>query len=243
MNIKEFCKTVNSFEIVDLSHGYKEGIPIWPSHAPYEHVLWEDYDKGSLNYQLKIHEHCGTHVDSPAHFIKEGKGHVFMSDIPLEHFMGRCITLDFTDHPRNFMVMPEHIQQWEKEHIRIEENDIVMFNFGVTEAWKHGNIDYINANWSGLGKRSAEYLLSKKIKMVGSDGLALDVYGVDKYWVHLILLDNRILILENVANLDKMPDEGYFICLPLNVQNCSGSPIRAIGFKNKQENTAAKELI
>ena len=235
MEYKEFAKLMDSFEIVDLSHQYKEGIPVWPSHAQYEHVLWEDYDKGSLNYQLKIHEHCGTHIDSPAHFIEEGHGHVFMPDIPISHFMGRCVTLDFSEHPRNYEVTSADIREWEKEHIEIEKGDVVFFNFGLMEAWRKGDIASINANWSGLGKDSANYLLSKEVKIVGNDAMALDVYGIDRYWCHYILLDNDILIMENVANLDKMPDESYFICLPLNVDKSSGSPVRAIALVNKKE--------
>ena len=233
MKIEDFCKVMEEFEIVDLSHMYQEGMPIWPTHAPFEHVLWEDYEKGSLNYQLKIHEHCGTHIDSPAHFIQEGPGHVFMPEIPLRHFMGRCVTLDFSDHPRNYEVTDVDIRSWEKQHIEIRKGDVVFFNFGLMNAWRNGDLESINAGYSGLGQSAAEYLLSRKVKIVGNDAIALDYDGTDRYWCHYILLDNDILIMENVANLDLLPALSYFICLPLNVEQSSGSPVRAVALVEK----------
>ena len=235
MKIDQFTKLREEFDIVDLAYEYEEGMPIWPSHAPFEHVLWEDYDKGSLNYQLKIHEHCGTHIDTPAHFIKEGPGHVFMDEIPLKHFMGRCVTLDFSNAPYNYEVKDVDIQAWEKEHFSIEEGDIVFFNFGLTEEWRTKQFKTVHKGYSGLGKSAAEYLLSKKVKIVGNDAIALDYDGTDRYWCHYILLDNDILIMENVANLDMLPPKSYFLCLPLNVKDSSGSPVRPIALISKDE--------
>jgi arylformamidase len=50
--------------------------------------------------------------------------------------------------------------------------------------------------------------------------------------VHRILLENRILIIENLANLDRLP-EGRFaelICLPLHITESDGAPTRVVAF-------------
>jgi arylformamidase len=48
---------------------------------------------------------------------------------------------------------------------------------------------------------------------------------------HYIFLGKEILLIENLTNLDKLPDgEFIFQCLPLKVENADGSPIRAIAF-------------
>jgi kynurenine formamidase len=44
-----------------------------------------------------------------------------------------------------------------------------------------------------------------------------------KHW-----LPNGILILECVANLDRLPNRVFFAALPLPIANGSGSPLRPI---------------
>jgi kynurenine formamidase len=46
---------------------------------------------------------------------------------------------------------------------------------------------------------------------------------------HHILLGKEILLIENLTNLDKLPDHVFtFQCFPLKVENADGSPVRAI---------------
>jgi kynurenine formamidase len=50
--------------------------------------------------------------------------------------------------------------------------------------------------------------------------------------VHHVFLENRILIIENLANLDRLP-EGCFaelICLPLHITESDGAPTRVVAF-------------
>jgi len=51
--------------------------------------------------------------------------------------------------------------------------------------------------------------------------------------VHEVLLSKNILILEEVANLDKVLENkkevrANFVILPLNIKDSDGSPVRAI---------------
>jgi len=45
---------------------------------------------------------------------------------------------------------------------------------------------------------------------------------------HHILLGKEIVIIENLYNLDKLPDSVFtFQCVPLKIENADGSPVRA----------------
>ena len=67
-----------------------------------------------------------------------------------------------------------------------------------------------------------------KIKAVGTDAMTVDAYIHDNYPAHDIFLNKEILIIENLNNIDKLPDNFIFIALPLKIANGSASPIRAV---------------
>ena len=48
--------------------------------------------------------------------------------------------------------------------------------------------------------------------------------------IHKVILEKRIIILEGLVNVCKIPCEEFtLIALPLKVRNGDGSPVRAIG--------------
>ena len=48
--------------------------------------------------------------------------------------------------------------------------------------------------------------------------------------LHPIVLEKQVLIIENLCNLEQLPDFFLFLALPLKIR--SGSPIRAVGISN-----------
>jgi kynurenine formamidase len=42
------------------------------------------------------------------------------------------------------------------------------------------------------------------------------------------VLEKGVLIIENLANLEQLPDLFLFVALPLKIRQGSGSPIRAV---------------
>lgn len=229
--IKQLEKIISQLGVVELSHTLEEHIPIWPTHSRFLHTLWHSYWHGdeAIDYQLLINEHNGTHVDAPAHFIKEGPAHIWINQMPIKSFFGVCITLDMSFLGKRESLSKEQIVNWETKNGKIQKDNIVLINFGWAKYWKNrpNDKDYVQ-NWPGVGRCAAEYLLEKEIKMVGVDTLAVDVYGSIENPAHHTLLGNKILVVENLNNLDKMPKHGYFMALPLPIKDGSASPIRAI---------------
>ncbi len=91
------------------------------------------------------------------------------------------------------------------------------------------NKKFYFTNNPGLSKSATDYLVSKKINLVGIDSPSIDL-GIDKsFTAHKILAKNDILIVENLSNLEKIPNlEFNFIILPLKLKDATGSPVRAI---------------
>jgi kynurenine formamidase len=90
-------------------------------------------------------------------------------------------------------------------------------------------------DWIGVGRCAAEYLVRKKIKMVGIDTLSIDCFETSEFPAHVTFLGNRIPIIENLKNLDLMSQRSYFMALPLPIKEGSASPIRAIGLRDLRD--------
>lgn len=233
MDFSAFSNILNDIEVVELSHPLQEGIPIWPTLSKYSHVecISMASNDSSTAFRLELSEHCGTHIDMPSHMMPEGRS---AGEIESSRFCGECITLDFSHIEKCHTVSVEDIIRWENTHEHIKAHDIVLFNFGFSKKWGtyQNGLEFLS-DWPGLSVEGARYLAGKEVKMVGVDCLSIDIMGTPDP-IHHILLEKEILIIENIANLDKMPARGYFVALPLLIEEGSGSPVRAIGLKARK---------
>jgi kynurenine formamidase len=76
---------------------------------------------------------------------------------------------------------------------------------------------------------AAEYLISKSVSAIGVDTLSPDPpEALRTNPIHPVLLEKRLLIIENLTNLRELPDFFLFMALPLKIRAGSGSPIRAV---------------
>jgi kynurenine formamidase len=222
---------------VDLSHTLEEGIPAWPTHARFGHVLYESYELGDVarHYGLMMSEHTGTHMDAPLHFIAEGPAHYGIDEVPLDRLAGRAATIIAPELPFCGLLTATHIQEWEEKHGPIEERDRVLVRYGWDRRWGTGpeGTTFLK-DWPGLSGDAAEYLVEKGVSLVGCDTLAVDAFGSEENPAHYTLLGNEVYIVENLKNLDKLPPFCFFMAFPLKVKDGSGSPVRAIGLFHKQ---------
>jgi len=234
--MNQLRELLNEMEVIDLSHTLEENIPAWPTHARYFHNLVESYKFGNVacHYQLIMSEHTGTHVDAPLHFIAEGEAHYGIEQVPLTTFYGRAATIQATGLGENGILTRKHIEDWEQENGNLESGDIVLIRFGWDQLWKKRPDDKeFMSNWPGVGKEAAEYLVEKKVKVVGSDTLAIDAFNAAENPAHYALLGNEILIMENLKNLDQLPPFSFFFGFPLKIKDGSGSPIRAVAYVSR----------
>ncbi|HZT98528.1 MAG TPA: cyclase family protein [Ktedonobacteraceae bacterium] len=222
-----------NYEWIDLSHTLEPGIPAWPTHARYGHILYESYEIGDIacQYQLVMSEHTGTHIDAPLHFIR---GASDASEMPLERLAGRAATILANDLPPRGLLTAAYIQDWEERHAPIMPKDIVLISFGWEKYWgTGGQAQQFLQDWPGLGEDAAKYLVKKEVLSVGCDMLAIDAFGSATFPAHYTLLGNNVYIIENLKHLDKLPPFCLFFGFPLKVQGGSGSPIRAVALVEK----------
>jgi kynurenine formamidase len=233
-DVSALVEKLRTLRVIDLSQTLEEHMPNFPTHAKFFHNLWENYALGgrSLSYQLVVHEHNGTHVDAPAHFLKDASAdaHVTIERVPLSQLIGRGVHVDCRTIGAGEYASKQHLKEWESGHGAIESGDIVLFDVGWSANWKlRPNAGTYLGDWPGVGMDTAEYLLSKNIAAIGVDTLSPDPPDALRAQpIHPVVLEKQVLIVENLCNLDQLPDFFLFLALPLKIREGSGSPIRAV---------------
>lgn len=153
--------------------------------------------------EISMCVHNGTHVDAPAHFIKDGKT---IDQIPLEYFVGTCYVYT---HSGNIT----------------KDDAINILN-------KINDIDKILIKGDAtIIKESAQIFKDSNIKLIGTESQSVGPTD-SPMEVHQILLGKEIVLLEGI-NLKNVEDGIYYLCAqPLNFKGIEGSPCRAILIKN-----------
>jgi kynurenine formamidase len=237
--------SLEKLSIVDLTHTLIEGIPHFPTHTSYRHVPCVNPLDPALMFSLELHEHTGTHLDAPMHYLKEISNLDItkhsVSAIQIKNMFGICKVLNIKPDQDN-LISKDSVMAWEvSNQTSIAYYDFLFFYFGWEHKWSadESNIEFTK-NWPGLSRDCCEYILKKnpKIKGVGTDCLGLDSWNSSDIPAHDLFLQKNILIYENLNNLSKLVDvdQFLFIAFPLKIFKGSGSPIRAIAFIDKKGN-------
>ncbi|HNB09392.1 MAG TPA: hypothetical protein PK754_07535, partial [bacterium] len=79
-----------------------------------------------------------------------------------------------------------------------------------------------------VGLTGAEYLLKKKVKLVGVDYLSVESFHAEfDHPVHKKLLGSHVVVVEGLNLSDVRPGEYELICMPLKIKHGDGTPVRA----------------
>ena len=212
-------------KVIDLTLTVSEKIPTFPGSPKPHFIEWETIAKDGYNLELLfLSTHTGTHIDAPFHFVKNGKK---IHEIAPERLVNEAVLIRIGKNS-NRSISKTDIQNFEQKNGKIENGSTVIFHTG----WqKNLNKEFYFSENPGLSISAAKYLASKKINMVGIDSPSIDLGTDSKFSVHHVLAKNNILIVENLANLNKIKSNNFhLITSPLKLKNATGSPIRAFGF-------------
>lgn len=168
-------------------------------------------EDGYTSYSINTGMHVGTHIDIPMHMCENDQ---YISNYPIDKFIGNGVLID---------VLGEKVISMKEEYYKkIKENDIVLFYTGFSN--KYGEEEYFT-NHPVISEELGEFLVRKKIKMLG-----IDAPSVDKspYTIHKLMLKNNIFLLENITNLKDLiyVEEFQVFAQPLKI-NAEASLVRA----------------
>lgn len=208
---------------LDLTLTVSESIPNFPGSPSPQFIAWSTIKDDGYNLELLfLSSHTGTHLDAPYHFTKKGAK---IHQIPVTRLIGVALLIKIKK-VKDQTITKKDLLDFERKNGEIKNFSSIIF---FTNWQKNLNKKFYFTNNPGLSESATNYLVSKKINLVGIDSPSIDL-GTDKrFTVHKILAKNNILIVENLSNLEKIPTlEFDFIILPLKLKDATGSPVRAI---------------
>ena len=220
------------FTYIDLTHTVTTSIPAWQGTDSFSTNIIRDYHQGHRTQQFNIGSNTGTHLDAPAHFEQHAQ---MIDDIPLDKLIVPACVIDVSSKAsEDYRISVDDIIAFEKKHGQISAGSLVIGNTGWHRHWiepkKYRNLDPHNVmHFPGFSLEAAKHLLQRSIVGIAIDTLSPD--GADSTFpVHKLLLHAGKYIIENIANIEKLPPIGaYVIALPLKIHDAVEAPMRIVG--------------
>jgi len=204
--------------IYDISMPLREGMPVYEGNPPYRrvvtHVLGKDGAPVNQS-RFEFGAHCGTHIDAPLHFEKDG---YTAEAVPLEHLVGPARVLHF--------LRKDCIDRADLEPLDWRGVERVLFRTRNSDHWVKS--DDFDPNFVYLTGPAAQFLVEHQIKLVGIDSLGIEQFGSKDHPAHHALLRSGVTILEGLYLVDVPAGDYSFFCGPLRVMGGEGAPARAL---------------
>lgn len=203
--------------MIDLTHMIQENMPVYPGTKPPEIKVETTIGKNGFEERLiTMFSHTGTHMDTPCHILEGGKS---LSDYEISDFTGRGALIDVRGMET---VSLSYVQSYEAE---LAKADFAVLMSGWSKRWGE---DRYFTNYPVLSPEATLYLVQCGLKGICVDMISVDPVDTVDFENHKIIFGNGMLIVENLANLDKLEGQDFVLsCIPLNIERGDGSPVRA----------------
>ena len=211
-------------KVIDLTHTIKEEMPVYPGTDTPKLVPASSYEKdGFKETLLKMYTHTGTHVDPPAHLYAD---RTTLDQFPASQFIGKAMVIDCRELSEGQLISMDFVRRYGQKS---DAADFLLFNTGWDKRW--GSDSYFG-DYPCIDDEVLDYIIAGNYKGIGFDVIGLDPFADENLTRHKKLFKHTdILNIENLKDLELCGDELFnFSCFPLKLDNCDGSPIRAVAW-------------
>jgi kynurenine formamidase len=236
LDIEQITEQLSNGLVIDLSLKMNPGSTEGPSAKPsrryeikkFEYEPWKIWSgPGETMHYVEMESHVSTHVEAPSHYIpaRHGRSAPDLSELPLSTFFGSAVLIDCTELGPQTLIGAENLREFP-----IQEGDIVLVGKG-----QHIGPD--GDDRSVLTKEGAEYLLSKKVKLIAFDDTIIPentqvMRDLSTMFTHETMLSNNIPIIERLTNLEELTKTRFlFFAIPPKMGGIDSFPIRAMAIE------------
>lgn len=224
--------------VVHLSHVLEPDMPQWPGDPRL--TLEPVADLVAHGYALRrlsLGEHSGTHCNAPLSFHADGAA---IDAYPAAGLVAPAVVVDVAaaaardaDHRLSLA----ELTAWEAAHGAVPAGALVLLHSGWAARWSEPD-RFLNPgadgrmHFPGYSLAAAAWLLERRRVA----GLGIDTHGVDGgdatgFAVNALVLEQPRLLLENLANLERLPPVGATVVAgPLRLAGGTGSPAAVLAF-------------
>jgi kynurenine formamidase len=235
----DVLRTLRSLRVVDLSHPLHPAIPYWPGegYGPFRYqpinVLERDGKAAGL---FEMPEHMGTHVDAPSHFVASP---VSIDRLDIASLVVPVVVFDIASRAASdpgTLLEVDDVMAWEGRNGAIAEGALALVRSGWAQRWSQPE-DFRNGmRFPAISAAAADALLQRRVHGVGVDTLSVDNGEADNSPCHRLVHGRGGYVLENLANLELLPERGAFVLIaPLPIRGGTGAPARVLAFCDQEE--------
>ena len=210
--------------VIDLTHVIRENMPVYPGTEPPKLEAANSIEKdGFKETRITMFSHTGTHMDPPVHLFPNG---TTLDRFPPEQFIGKAVVIDCRDLSDGEPISMAKIRCAGE---KADKADFLLFNLGWDRRW--GTESYFG-DYPCLDEEVLDYILQGNYKGIGFDVIGLDpIADVNLTRHKKLFAEKEIVNIENLCNLEKCGSGLFwFSCFPLRIEDCDGSPIRAVAW-------------
>jgi kynurenine formamidase len=212
-------------KLIDVSHTVEHGMVTYKGMPAPVICDWMSREASRTRYapgtefqigRIDMVANTGTYVDSPFHRYENGKD---LSELPLESVAElECV-----------VVRVDPAAGRAIDSVPLDNKDVrgraVLFHTGWDRHWR---TDAYFEQHPHLTERTAEWLVSNGVALVGIDSFNIDNIDRDDRPVHSVLLGRDIPICEHMRGLKDVPQRGgRFTAAPVKIKGFGSFPVRA----------------
>lgn len=233
---------IDETKLIDLTYTLDEQTIFWPSNKPF---VWNKsaWGKTGGGYwyasgDFCMSEHGGTHIDAPIHFAE---GRLSVDELPIQKLFAPAVVIDVrraVDDDPEYRLGVRDLERWESRHGRIAAGAVVLMRTGWGSRWPDkvrylGSVtpwDATTLHFPGFSKEAVEFLVhGRHVDGIGIDTPSIDAGSSRDFIAHQIVNGADVYGLENVANLEKLPEKGAMLmAFPIKIKGGTGAPVRII---------------
>ena len=227
---------LDAARVIDLTHTLTPDFPLFPVYDP---VAVSDKftvaGDGFFVRSWRFDEHCGTHVDAPAHF----GGEQTVDRIEPAELLLAVAVVDVREKvagDHDAVVTPDDVMRWESRHGRLPDRCAL---FALT-GWGERIGDpaaYLNQDSEGVihspgfSPELTDWLKDERpgVSAIGLDTAPLDIGASSEFPAHVSWLPSGRFGIENLARLGELPEQGAWVVVGAPAfAGGSGGPARVL---------------
>ena len=200
----------------ELTHTIRNDMPVYPGTEQPRLTTACTIDQcGYRETLLHMFSHTGTHMDAPAHMLRDGTA---LDRYDAAKFAGPAVVADCR---RQRAITLSLLQSYD-----LNGADFVLFCTGWDKRW--GRADYYEA-FPCLTQEAAAFVAELPLKGIGEDCISIDPCDSIDFPNHITLLGAGLVNTENLKNLGQLLGKSFlFAALPLKFENSDGCSCRAV---------------
>jgi kynurenine formamidase len=226
---------LRGLRVVDLTQPLGPSIPYWPGdgYGPFRYTPINFLERdGKAAGVFEMPEHMGTHLDAPNHFVASP---VSVDAIPLEKLLRPAVVFDIAERAANdpgALLEIDDIQAWETRWDTVPSGSVALVRSGWSARWSDAASFRNEMRFPAISEAAARRLvIDRGVLGVGVDTLSADNGAAPNSPCHRLVHGAGGYILENLANLEQLPESGAFVLIaPIPIVGGTGAPARVLAF-------------